>query len=115
MEIVEPVNIEDRQTVPIKVWRKTRWPKKRSMLIVGLLLLFLTGSTSAVAGYLAYRTYHADLLLAQAEMQHLLSAKTLLESLQAQPSALQTVERAQQEFAGALSDAQAIAASLGNY
>ena len=107
MEIVEPVDIEGRQTVPLKVRRKTRWPKKRTALIGALLFLFLASSTSAEVGYLVYHQYNTDLLLAQTEMQHLRTAMTLLESLQAQPFALQTVERAQQEFAGALSDAQA--------
>src|SRR2546425_2213750 len=115
MGIIKPVNIEDRQTAPLKVWRKTRKPKKRYILIGCLLFLFLTGSTSAVAGYLVYHTYHTDLLLAQTEMQHLRTAMTLLESLQAQPFASQIVERAQREFAGALSDAQAIEADLANY
>jgi hypothetical protein len=108
MKIVEPANIEHRQTVPLKAWRKTRWPKKRSVLIAGLLFLFLASSTSAVAGYLLYHTYHADLSLAQAGMQHFRSAMTLLESSQ-------SVERAQQEFKSALSDAQAIEASLANF
>lgn len=115
MKIVEPVNIEDRQTVPLKAWRKTRWPKKRSVLIGGLLFLFLASSTSAVAGDLLYHTYQTDLSLAQAGMQHLRSAMTLLESLQAQPFASQSVERAQQEFTGALSDAQMVEASLANF
>jgi Protein of unknown function (DUF4012) len=115
MGIIEPVKIEDRQTIPLKGWRKTHRPKKRNILIACLLFLFLIGSTSAVAGYQAYHTYHTDLLLAQTEMQHLRTAITLLESLQAQPFAPQTVERAQQEFAGALSDAQAIEADLASY
>jgi len=68
-----------------------------------------------VAGYLAYHTYRSDLLLAQAEMQHLRTAMTLLGSLQTQTFAPQTVERAQQEFAGALSDGQAIEADLATY
>jgi len=85
------------------------------VLIAGLLFLFLASSTSAVAGYLLYQTYHADLSLAKTGMQHFRSAMTLLESLQAQPFASQSVERAQQEFTGALSDAQAIEASLANF
>src|SRR5579863_9505989 len=103
MRIVEPVNIEDRQTLPLKVWRETRWSKKRSMLIGGLLFLFLASSTSAVAGYLVYHTYQTNLVLEQTGMQHLRSAMALLESLQTQPFAPPTVERAQQEFASALS------------
>lgn len=117
--MVEQTNIEDRPTVPlIKVRRKRRRrrrSKKRYVLIGGLLFLFLVSSTSAVAGYLAYRTYHTDLVLAQAGMQHMRSAVTLLESLQSQPFAPRTVEQAQLEFAGALNDAQTIEAGLANF
>jgi len=115
MRIVEPVNIEDRQTLPLKVWRETRWSKKRSMLIGGLLFLFLASSTSAVAGYLVYHTYQTNLVLEQTGMQHLRSAMALLESLQTQPFAPPTVERAQQEFASALSDTQAIETGLAGF
>ncbi len=115
MDIVKPINIEDRQTVPLKSWRKGRRPKKHPILIGGLLVLFLSGSISTVAGFQAYHTYHTDLLLAQTEMQHLRTAMALLKSLQTQPFASQSIERAQQEFAGALSDAQAIEADLANY
>lgn len=116
MRAVEPLDIAERQTVPVKVWRKRkRRHKKRSILIGSLLLLFLASSTSAVAGYLIDRSYKADLALAQAGMQHLRSAATLLESLQAHPLAPQVVEQAQQEFAGALSDAQALEAGLANF
>ncbi len=115
MGIVKPMNREERQTVPLKGWRKVRKPKKRSILIGGLLLLFLSGSISTVAGFQAYHTYHTDLLLAQTEMQHLRTAMTLLKSLQTQSFTSQTIERAQQEFVGALSDGQAIEADLANY
>lgn len=115
MGIVKPMNIEDRQTVPLKAWRKGRWPKKRPMLIGGLLLLFLSGSISTVAGFQAYHTYHTDLLLAQTEMQHLHTAMALLKSFQTQPFTAQTIEHAQQEFAGALGDGQAIEADLASY
>lgn len=110
MGIVKPMNREERQTVPLK-----GWPKKRSMLIGGLLVLFLSGSISTVAGFQAYRMYHSDLMLAQTEMQHLRIAMTLLKSLQTQPFAAQTIEHAQQEFVGALSDAQAIKSDLASY
>ena len=80
--------------------------KKRYVLIGSLLLLFLLSSTSAAAGYLAYHTYSTDISLAQMGMQHLRSAVTLLESLQKQPLAQHAVEQAQEEFSGALSDAQ---------
>src|SRR6266568_9675962 len=112
MGIVKLANIEDRQTAPLKGWRKKRKPKLRYILIAGLLFLSLSGSISAVVGY---HMYHTDFLLAQTEMQHLRTAMTLLESLQTQPFASQAVERAQQEFAGALDDAQAIEADLANY
>lgn len=115
MRILESVNIEDRQTVPLKVWRRTRRPKKRNVLIGSLLFLFLVSSTSTVVGCLVYHQYNTDLLLAQSGMQHLRSAMTLLESLQVQPFSPQTVKRAQEEFAGALSDAQALEAGLANF
>jgi len=115
MRIVEPVNIEDRQTKPLKVWHKTPRSKKRHVLIGSLLLLFLISSTSVVVGYLTYQTYHNDFLLAQTGMQHLRSAMTLLASLQEQPFALQTVERAHQEFTDALSDTQTLQAELTKF
>src|SRR5579872_4755777 len=115
MGIVKPIDREDRQTVPLKGWRKVRKPKKRSLLIGGLLLLFLSGSISTVAGFQAYHTYHTDLLLAQTEMQHLHTAMSLLKSLQTQPFTAQSIERAQQEFAGALGEGQEIEADLANY
>jgi hypothetical protein len=107
MRIVEPVNIEVRKTVPQKSWYKMRRPKKRVVLFVVILFLFPASSASPVAGYMEYHTYQSDLLLAQTGMQHLRSAITLLESLQAQPFAPQNLGRVQQEFAGALSDMQA--------
>src|SRR6266436_3439169 len=93
MRIVEPLDIADGQTVPLRVRRKRRRrPKKHYVLIGSLLFLFLVSSSSAVTGYLMYRAYKADLLLAQTGMQHLRSAVTLLESLQAHPLAPQAVE-----------------------
>ena len=115
MRVVELVAIEDRQTVALKVQRKRQRPKKRFVLIGSLLLLFLFSSTSTAAGYLAYHTYSTDISLAQMGMQHLRSAVTLLESLQKQPLAQHAVEQAQEEFSGALSDAQTIEASLTNF
>jgi hypothetical protein len=115
MRIVEQVAIEDRQTLLLKVPHKTRWTRKRYILIVVLLFLLLASSISAVLGYLEYNTYQTDFSLAQTGMQHLHSAITLLESLQEQPFATQTVERAQQEFARALSDTQALEVRLANF
>jgi Protein of unknown function (DUF4012) len=115
MRIVEQVAIEDRQTVLLKVPRKTRWTRKRYILIVVLLFLLLASSISAVLGYLEYNTYQTDFSFAQTGMQHLRSAITLLGSLQEQPFATQTVERAQQEFARALSDTQALEVRLANF
>jgi hypothetical protein len=115
MRIVEQVAIEDRQTVLLKVPRKPRWTRKHYILIVVLLFLLLASSISAVTGYLEYNIYQADSSLAQTGMQHLRSAITLLKSLQEQPFATQTVERAQQEFARALSDTQALEVRLANF
>jgi hypothetical protein len=119
MRKVELLSMEDIPTAPLKkVRRNKRWTKKRIVLIVVLLFLFLAISSSALVGLLAYNTYHRDLSHAQAGMQRMRSAVTLLESLleslPAQPLSPQTVERAQQEFAGALSNAQSIEASLTN-
>src|SRR6266568_3783422 len=115
MERAGQVAVEDLQTGPQKVSSKTRWSKKRSVMIVVLLILLLVSSTSAVAGYMGYHAYHSELSLAQTGMQHLRSAMTLLESLQKQPFAPQTVERAQQEFAEALSDTKALEAGVEHY
>jgi len=115
MERGGQVALEDRQTGRQKVGSKTRWPNKRSVIIVVLLILVFVSSTSAVAGYIGYNAYHSELSLAQAGMQHLRSAITLLESLQKQPLAPQTVQRAQREFAGALSDTKALEAGLEQY
>jgi len=115
MRIVELVAIENRQTAALKVQRKRRWPKERNVLIVFLLFLFLVSSCSAVSGYLVFHKYNNDLSLARMEMQHLRSAMTLLESLQAKPFVPQTVDRAKQEFTTALSDAQAVEVELANY
>jgi Protein of unknown function (DUF4012) len=109
------VAIEDRQTAPLKVWRSKRWSKKRCVLIGSLFILFFVSSISTLVGYSLDRKYNSDLLLAQTGMQHLRSGVTLLESVQSQPFAPRTVERAQGEFASALSDTQAIEASLANY
>src|SRR6266568_2208264 len=115
MERAGQVAVEDLQTGPQKVSSKTRWPKKRSVIIVVLITLLLVSSTSAVAGYMGYNAYHSELSLAQTGMQHLRAAITLLESLQKQPFAPQTVERAQQEFAEALSDTKALEAGVEHY
>lgn len=115
MRDVELVTLEDHQTMALKEQHKKRRPKKLYVLIGSLLFLFLASSTSAVAGALAYHTYNTDIALASMEMQHLRSAVTLLESLQKQPLAQHAVEQAQQEFAGALSDAQTIEASLTKF
>lgn len=115
MRIAETVRIEDRQTVPLKGWRKTRWPKKRVVLLIVLLLFLLAGTTSAVVCYQAYNTYLADNTLAQTGMQHLRSGITLLKSLKAQPFAPKTVQQAEQEFTRSLSDWQAIKTSLANF
>jgi Protein of unknown function (DUF4012) len=115
MERVGQVPVEDRPTGPQKVESKTRWFKKRSVIIVVLIMLLLASSTSAVAGYLGYRAYHSELTLAQTGTLHLHSAIALLESLQKQPFAPQTVERAQQEFVTALSDTKALEAGLDRY
>lgn len=116
MSIVEPPDIAERPTAPLRIRRKRRRRRKRRYaLIASLLFLLLASSASAVSGYLLYRSYTADLALAQSGMQHLREATTLLESLQAHPLAPQTVERAQQEFEGALSDAQALQAGLGKF
>src|SRR5206468_3468238 len=112
MERAGQVALEDRQTGRQKVASKTRWPKKRSVIIVVLLILVLASSTSTVAGSMGYHAYHSEFALVQTGMQHLRSAITLLESLQKQPLAPQTVQRAQQEFAGALSDTKALEAGL---
>jgi hypothetical protein len=115
MGMVELADIEIRQTVSLKAWHKTRRPKRRYVFIVVLLFLLLSSSISAVAGYLVYHMYSTDLLLAQTGMQHLRSGVNLLESMREQPFAPQTVERAQQEFAGALSDAKVVEAGLKNF
>ena len=115
MGIAEPLSIADRQTAQLKrVRRKRRRHKRRIALLLVLVLLLLAISSSAVIGFLAYNTYQRDLSLAQTGMQHMRTAVTLLESLQAQPLSPRTVERTQQEFVGALSDTQAIEASLTN-
>ena len=114
--IVEPLDIAERQTVRLRVRRKRkRRRKKRYALIISLLFLLLASSTSAVTGYLLYHTYKADLALAQTGEQHLRSAVTLLESWQAHPLAPKSVEQAQQEFASALSDTQALEEGLANF
>jgi Protein of unknown function (DUF4012) len=105
IRIVEPLDIEDRQTVPLKVWRKTRWPKKRHVLIGSLLLLFLASSTSAVASYLVYKTYvghyQTDLSLAQTGMQHLQKAESLLTAWTQRGLDTQLTNQAEIEFTSA--------------
>jgi hypothetical protein len=121
MGFVEMMDVQDRPTVPLRVRRRVRRKahrrKKRLVISVVFLVLLLigTGSTSFVVGLQAYHIYKADLPLAQEEMQHLRSAVTLLESLQTQPFAPQTVARARQEFTEALSNGQTIETSLANY
>ncbi len=55
--------MEGGQQVPIGVRRKKCLSKKRYVLIVLLLFLFLASSISAVASYLLSYSYHTDLVL----------------------------------------------------
>ena len=114
IKLVAYQDVADKETVPLKVQRKTRKAKRRYVLVAVLLFLLLAGSTSAVTGYWMYHTYNTDFLLAQNGMQHLRSAVTLLESLQSQPFALETVKQAQQQFTEALHDVKIVNAQLIN-
>lgn len=102
MGIVEQVAIEDKQTVILEVPRKTRWTKKRYILIVVLLFLLLASSISTVAGYLGYHTYHSDLLLAQTGEHDLQMATASIQTIQREPLNSKVISDAQHEFSGAL-------------
>jgi hypothetical protein len=102
MGIVEQLAIEDRQTVLLKVPRKTRWTKKRYILIVVLLFLLLASSVSSVAGYLGYHTYNTDLLLAQTGEHDLQMATASIQAIQRDPLNSKVISNAQHDFSGAL-------------
>src|SRR5438067_329726 len=85
MRIVEQRAIEDFQTVPLKALRKTRWTKKRNVLIVVLIFLLLASSISIVAGYLGYQKYRTDLMLAQTGEHYLQMATASIQAIQQDP------------------------------
>lgn len=114
MKLVPYRDIEDKETVPLKVLHKRR-SKKSYLLVATVLFLLLTSSASAVTGYWVYNMYKTYSLLAQNEMQHLRLAMTLLESLQSQPVTLEKLKQANQEFAEALNDAKVINTQLARF
>src|SRR5438874_11890084 len=68
-----------------------------------LLFLFLASSILSVVGYQTYNTrYHNDLSLAQAGIQHLQKAETLMATWSQEPLDAQITAQAKQEFASAL-------------
>ncbi len=116
VETEEGMDVADSPTMPLNVQRNPRRSKKRLVALAVLaVLLLVTSGSAVVVGILADTTYHRDLSLANAEVQHLRSAFTLLESLQKQPFASQTVEQAQQEFVSALGDGQSLSKSLASF
>jgi Protein of unknown function (DUF4012) len=106
--MIEPVNTEVKQLVRLRerVRRKKRMSKKRYVLIGILLLLFLAGSVSSVAGYQMYQSYnmryHKDLSLAQTGIQHLQKAEVLIVAWPKKPLDPQLTSQAKNEFASAL-------------
>ncbi len=114
-QIQQQVQAQQQATFQSYEQRKKQGFKKRNLLIVLLLFLFLASSISAVAGYLVYQMYQTNLSLAEAGIQHLRSGISLLESLQSRPFAPQTVEQAQQEFVSSLNDSQTLQAGLTNF
>ncbi len=95
----QPLSLLGRQYV-----RKGRWQGPRKLYLLALVLLLL-GLLLSVLGVAGNQIYHSDyqqyLSLAEAGMQHLRSAETLLESLPQKPFDAGTIKSARQEFAAA--------------
>ena len=94
----DPHKIDWQDTHPIAVQHRKRPPKRRYVLLVMLLFLFLAGSISSVLGYPHYRS---DLSSAQIGMQHLQKAESLLAALSKSPFDTQITNQAEIEFAAA--------------
>lgn len=91
-----------------------RKPRRFFVLLFVCVILFLAGG-SLFAYIQLDATYHHYSALAQTGTQHLSSGLQLLESLRSHPFEPGTVARAQQEFANALRETQAIKQGVANY
>lgn len=104
------------ETVPLASMKKKNQRKlSRKELIIRLcilgVLLLLVGS-GAIFGVKQYQQYRTDLSQAQAGIQHLRNAETLLSKLAKNPFDSKSTTQAQQEFSSALSLFQQVGASL---
>src|SRR5258706_7947816 len=81
---------------------KKQKAKKLYIFLLILVLLSVVSAGLSVVGYETYNSeYQRDLSLAQAGMQHLQKAETLLKALPKNPFDAQTANQAQHEFAAA--------------
>src|SRR6266487_2381549 len=103
--MIEPVSTEEKQKVRVRVRvRHKKCSSKKHYVLGGILLfLFLASSILSVVGYQTYNTrYHNDLSLAQAGIQHLQKAETLMTTWSQKPLDAQITAQAKQEFVSAL-------------
>jgi Protein of unknown function (DUF4012) len=89
-------------TRELRVKGKKRKAKRFYFFLIALALLGMIGTALADIGYHTYSaTYQKDLSLAQAGVQHLRTAETLLKALPENPFNSQSVSQARGEFADA--------------
>jgi hypothetical protein len=103
--MIEPASTEEKQKVRVRVRVRHKKSRSKKHYVLGgiLLFLFLASSILSVVGYQTYNTrYHNDLSLAQAGIQHLQKAQTLMTTWSQKPLDVQITAQAKQEFVSAL-------------
>src|SRR5947209_10798992 len=109
----KPVNqerpLKDLKPVDKQILKSKRRRSKKFYILTSILLFVLVlGFIASPIGYHEYSLYnaeyHSDMSLAQAGIQHLRTASTLLNTLQKNPLSAPTLKQAQHEFTAAASN-----------